>query len=131
MKRKLTGIFFNYFYGKADYLKFEEALYTLSQLEQEIELDENLLNRFVENYFQMKGWIEVTHDRIYAYLNSVEGKGESLIRRFSLYKNMKNLERLYKKCDVFEGKFFDKHHVSMQCAHDDLAKKLDEMDDIK
>ena len=120
--KKLTEIFYNYFYEKVDITDYENALTSLrnvvdayvAEIENYyVDVDCKFLKHFIKKFYRMKENVEKRYNEIRDYSNSLEGKARPIRRKLISRNAMTELERLYPKFDKFVNIVNQRLNISM------------------
>ena len=108
--KKLTEIFYDYFYEKVDIIDYDNALSALQQVidpsvheikKYHTDTDNKYLKCFIKEFYKMKENVEARYISIRDYSNSLEGQARPIRRKLISKNAMRELEKLYPKFDKF------------------------------
>ena len=130
--KKLTEIFYNYFYEKVDINDYDNALTALRNVvdayipEVEnyyVDVDCKFLKHFIKKFYKMKENAEYRYNKIRDYSNSLEGKARPIRRKLISRNAMRELERLYPKFDEFVSIVNQRLNISMINIYYEIQEK--------
>ena len=120
--KKLTEIFYNYFYEKVDINDYDNALTALRNVvdayipEVEnyyVDVDCKFLKYFIKKFYKMKENAEYRYNKIRDYSNSLEGKARPLRNKLISRNAMRRIEKLYPYFDKFVEIVDERLNISM------------------